>query len=145
MKRTRSEVLSEVEELVDEVLEATDGITEAEARAFVWEETDLFDQYRAAEPDRPTTPFEKSAGTMTVADKCAQAVSKRADELLWAEYPNRTGAALRADVWESRDGRLLYQMARSEIGRRPYSEMEQTIAKSFEFVDAFDVLQRWLD
>lgn len=67
------------------------------------------EQERVAKADRP----------YTVADAAADAVAKKTDSSAWEQWPGKTVEGIRADIWESPQGLLLYELARNR-GSEPY-------------------------
>lgn len=138
---SRREIESEIEAIALDAVELSD-MTYEEAKAFAWTEfPHLYERYRLAPPEAPQQPVAKSVRPYSVSDACADAVAKKADEMAWEEWPGKTVEALRADLWESPPGQLLYQLSRQR-GSEPYSQAR--IRKSVDDRAAWEVLESWL-
>lgn len=138
---TRREIETEIEAIALDAVELSD-MTYEEARAFAWTEfPDLYERYRLAPPEAPRQPVAKSVRPYSVSDACADAVSRRADEMAWEEWPGKTVETIRAELWESPPGLLLYQLSRDR-GSEPYYQAR--IRKGAGEQSAWRVLEEWL-
>ncbi len=139
-QRSRAEILEEVDDLATEVMKHAPDMDEAEARALVWEEADgIFEEYRQAPEEASPEPVTKSA-EYRVEDAVMEAVTNRANQVAWTEWPTRSIEAVRADLWETVEGGQLYKLLR-EKGQEPY--WQARLAKSAHHRDAWQILEEW--
>ncbi len=142
-ERTRTEIYEEATELAEEVFGMDPDTTTDEAMATVWEELpELYDEYTAAPAGLPPQPIAKSEPEVTVGEHIHQAVRKQASQLAWTQWPHKSLEELEWEVWNTDDGKLLYELYRSE-GQTPMSHMRSNISKSDRHRDAYLVLHQW--
>lgn len=142
--RTRSEILDEVEDIAIEVMKYDQDLTIEAARSMVYEEVpELYDEYKASIPESPAQPISKSNRETTLGEEIHAAIRKRASHLAWTEWPHKTVEDLEWEVWQTDEGRLLYDLYRSDDGRLPMSQVEHTIAKAARSNEAWRVFRKW--
>ena len=87
-------------------------------------------------------PIAKAAPEVTVGEHIHQAVRKQASQLAWTQWPHKSLEELEWEVWNTDDGKLLYELYRSE-GTTPMSPVQTNINKSDRHRDAWLVLGKW--
>lgn len=143
--RSREQILEEADEIAADVRELDPVITKDGALAIVWEQLpELYDEYVAA-PNEAVQTIAKSYREATLADKIMLAVKKKATALAWEEWgPNKSLGDLELDVWNSEEGKVLYDAYRGEQGRLPYRDANHQLAKSDGMRDVMSILEEWL-
>ena len=142
-QRTRTEIYEEAQDVADEVFGDDPDFTHDEAMAMVWEEApDLYAEYSAAPAGPVRQPIAKSAPEYTLGDHIHQVIQKRAAQQAWTAWPHKSIEQLEADIWDTPEGRDLYDLYRTE-GNKPMSEVSTYIAESDRHRDARTVLYKW--
>ncbi len=142
-ERTRNEILAEVNELADDIQEIAPVTSRDEAMAIVWEGVpELYDEYTAAPAESLAAPIAKSEPEPTLGETIMLAVSKRAGELAWTRWPTSTIQDIEHQVWTSDEGKVLYELYRSDQSKLPYQTAR--FQKSARQQDAWSILARWL-
>ena len=140
--RTRSEIIEEVGQLTEQVLDNAPEMTEAEAEAFVWEESGLYDEYTAAPPELPSEPVMKADPEPTVAEVIMKVVEDQAALAAWTQWPGKSLGDLELDIWSSPEGSSLYELYRGPEGKLPYTQARQQVRKHAD--GPWAILDRWL-
>jgi hypothetical protein len=143
--RTRTEITAEVDEMATELLEVDPEMSWEEAQALIWEAFPaLYDEHVSAPIESPAFMVEKSAPRPeTVGEVIMKAIKHQAGLRAWTAWPSKSIGDLEFDTWDSPEGRQLYELHRA-VGQQPYEEARRSLAKSFEWVDAWTILDAWL-
>lgn len=143
--RTRTEIMEEVDELVEQVLEIEPEMSFEAARGLILESVpEIYDEWVAAPLGYPVEAVAKAMPEPTLAEVIHKAVQNRAGQLAWTRWPTTSLADLELETWESEPGRRLYDLYRSDQGRLPYSDAWQSVSKADAHADAWQTLWDWM-
>ena len=135
---TSDDLRTAIERLIDAESKAQ-GISRGE----VWKRhPTLVDRWR----DAPALELKglKTGNGETVAQRAVTVITEAAHLLMWKDFGTRrdmTEIAVRAELWNTPEGRLLAGISRSRYGQMPWDTVSNKIAKDAQWGDTCRILR----